>query len=176
MEGETPMALRSVDTLLAEHRRVENVLAELEGLIDDFLTNAEVPAAAKQALGDIGDILARDLVLHILKEDQGLFPALEKFLPREQVPLAVMLHEHEEITQAFQGLRKGIAELDQHPSTHGRAAARITDHGRWLIQALRSHLFKEEHVLFPFAEARLGEEDDQEIVKRFQAVVPDPRL
>jgi hemerythrin-like domain-containing protein len=164
------MALRSVDILVAEHRSVETVLEQLEGLIDDFLTNAEVPDAAKQALGNISDYLARDLVLHIQKEDRGLFPVLERYLPREQGPIAVMLHEHREITQAHLDLRKGITELEQHPSTGGIAAAQIRDHGRWLIRELRAHLFKEENILFPFAEARLSEEEDQEVVKKFEAM------
>lgn len=170
------MALRSIDILIAEHRAVENVLRELEGLIDDFLTNAEVPDAAKQALGGVSDYLARDLLLHIQKEDHGLFPALERFLGREQGPIAVMLHEHQEITQAHQGMREGVADLDQHPSTTGRAAAQIRDQGRWLIQELRSHLFKEEHILFPFAETRLSEKEDQEIVKKFEALAAAPRI
>lgn len=170
------MALRSVDILVAEHRAVENILQELEGLIDDFLTNTEVPDAAKQALGNISDYLARDLALHIQKENQGLFPVLERYLPREQGPIAVMLHEHQEITQAHLDLRKGVGELDQHPSTGGIAAAHIRDHGRWLIQELRSHLFKEENMLFPFAEARLSEEEDQEIVKTFQGIGAQPQV
>lgn len=170
------MALRCVDILVAEHRSVENILKELEGLIDDFLTNTEVPDAAKQALGNISDYLARDLVLHIRKEDQGLFPVLERYLPREQGPIAVMLHEHQEITQAHLDLRKGVAELEQHPSTGGIAAAQIRDHGRWLIQELRSHLFKEENILFPFAGARLSAEEDQEVVKKFEVIGSQPRV
>jgi len=122
------MACRSVEILLSEHRAVEKVLEELEGLIDDFLTNPEVPDAAKQALGNISDYLDRDLTLHIQKEDQALFPALERYLPRAQGPIAVMLHEHEEIAQAHRELRQGIAELEQHPSTGGNAAAQIRDH------------------------------------------------
>jgi regulator of cell morphogenesis and NO signaling len=168
------MALRCVEILVAEHRAVENALEQLEGLIDDFLTNSEVPDAAKQALGNISDLLSRDLALHIRKEDTGLFPALEKYLPREQGPLAVMLHEHREITQENRALREGVADLDQHPSTAGRAAVQIRDHGRWLVQELRSHLFKEEQVLFPFAEARLSEEEDREIVQKFQSIASDP--
>jgi hemerythrin-like domain-containing protein len=164
------MACRSVEILISEHRAVEKVLEELEGLIDDFLTNPEVPDAAKQALGDISDYLARDLILHIQKEDQGLFPVLERYLPRAQGPIAVMLHEHEEIAQTQRDLRQGIAELEQHPSTGGSAAAQIRDHGRWLIQELRSHLYKEERILFPFAEGRLSEEEDQEVVNQFAAI------
>lgn len=170
------MALRSTEILIAEHREVEKVLTQLEGLIDEFLVNSEVPDASKQALGDITDFLARDLVLHIKKEDHGLFPALEKFLPREAGPLAVMLDEHLDITRSYLGLRDGVAQLDEHPLTAGRAAARIRDNGRQLIQVLRAHLFKEERVLFPFAEGHLSEEDDREIVQKFDEIVANPPL
>lgn len=169
------MALRSVDVLIQEHRAVERVLETLEGLIDDFLTNPEVPDAAKQELGEVSDYLARDLVLHIQKEDQGLFPALGKFLPTNEGPIAVMLHEHREIDQTHQELAQGIAELEQHPSVGGKAAAQIRDHGRCLIQELRAHLYKEERVLFPFAETCLGEEDDREILRKFDSLAVGSR-
>ncbi len=170
------MALQCVETLIAEHRSVEGVLTELENLIDDFLANAEVPDGAKQALGSISDFLAKDLVLHIRKEDYGLFPALERFLSREQGPIAVMLHEHAEITQAFEGFRAGVDALEQDRSTGGKAAVRIRDCGRRLIQELGSHLFKEERVLFPFAEGHLTPEDDQSVTKKFEALVADFRV
>ncbi len=169
------MALRSVDILIQEHRAVERVLETLEGLIDDFLTNPEVPDAAKQELGDISDYLARDLVLHIQKEDQGLFPALGKFLPSNEGPIAVMLHEHREIDQTHRELASGIAELEEHPSAGGKAARQIRDHGRCLIQELRAHLYKEERVLFPFAENRLSEEDDRQILEKFESLAAGSR-
>jgi len=168
------MALRSVEILIAEHRAVEKALQELEGWIDDFSTNSEVSDAAKQALGNLSDFLSRDLALHIRKEEEALFPALEQFLPREEGPLAVMFHEHGEITGENQALREGVAGLDQHASSAGQAATQIREHGRSLIQELRSHLFKEERVLFPFAEARLGEKKDREIVEKFEALASNP--
>ncbi len=169
------MPLQSIDTLLGEHRAVSEVLDQLEGLIDDFLMNAEVPDAAKQSLGNVADFLARDLVLHIRKEDHGLFPVLERYLPRNQGPIAVMLFEHQDISQTFQGLQQGVSELDRHPSAGGPAAAKIRDDGRRLIQELRSHLFKEERVLFPFAESHLSEAEDREVVESFRQITgPSP--
>jgi iron-sulfur cluster repair protein YtfE (RIC family) len=56
------------------------------------------------------------------------------------------------------------------------AAGRIRDHGRRLIQELRSHLFKEERVLFPFAEGHLTPEDDQSVMKKFESLVADFRV
>lgn len=168
------MALQSIAVLVAEHRQVERVLAELEGLLDDFLTTAEVPDASKQALGDIADFLARDLALHIKKENDGLFPALERFLLREAGPLAVMRDEHQDITRSYQGFSDGVSNLDQHPASGGPAAARIRDHGRALLRELRTHLFKEERVLFPFAEGHLSEEDDRRMVEKFEEIVANP--
>jgi len=165
------MPLRSIENLLAEHREVEKVLADLEGLLDDFLTNAEVPDSSKQALRDIADFLARGLILHIKKEDDGLFPALEKFLPRGAGPLAVMLEEHREITQLYLGLRDGVAGLDQSRATSAPSAVRIRDNGRPLIHLLRAHLSKEERILFPFAEGHLSEEDDRRILEKYDEIV-----
>jgi len=44
----------------------------------------------------------------------------------------------------------------------------VRDHGRILIRVLRAHLFKEEHVLFPFANSRLSSEDDRQLLQKFE--------
>jgi hemerythrin-like domain-containing protein len=162
------MPLHCIENLIAEHREVEKVLVELEGLIDDFLTTKEVPAESLAALGHIAEFLSRDLVLHIQKENDALFPALSRFMPLEIGPLAVMRGEHEEISDSFRGLLEGLAHLKCCSTTDSSGAGEVRDHGRALIQVLRAHLFKEEHVLFPFAESRLSPEDDRLILERFE--------
>ncbi|MBI3669594.1 MAG: hemerythrin domain-containing protein [Acidobacteria bacterium] len=167
------MPLHCIQNLIGEHRAVEKVLGELEGLIDDFLTTQEIPAGSLAALDRIAEFLSRDLVLHIQKEDDGLFPALGRFMPAQLGPLAVMRGEHEQITESFRGLLEGLTHLKCCSTTDSAGAGEVRDHGRILIQVLRSHLFKEEHVLFPFAESRLSPEDDRQILQKLEEFTAD---
>lgn len=165
------MPLRSTEILIAEHREVAIVLGELESLIDEFLTVEEVPESSREALAEIAEFLSRDLAMHIRKENRGLFPALEKFLSTEAGPLAVMLDEHEEITPPIRELCRVVEDLARFRSTSGPAAARARDQGRLLIDVVRSHVRKEERILFPFAERCLSAEEDQQILKKFAELV-----
>lgn len=82
----------------------------------------------------------RDLVGHAHGEDDLLFRELEKGLPADHGPLAVMREEHEEI----EGRLTRIASLDPSGDEIGNQLRR-------LLAVAREHFLKEEEVLFEFA-------------------------
>jgi len=168
------MALHSTEILLAEHRQVEAVLSQLETVVDRFLTSPQVSDESQKDLKGIVKFLASDLALHIRKEDEGLFPKLQRFFPPGMGPLAVMDMEHREAEKALRGLTAGARRLTAEPASNGAAAAQVRDCGRGLIGVLRSHLMKEEQVLFPMAAANLTAADDAEVVKKFEAISSSP--
>ena len=168
------MALRCVERLIEEHRKVEAVLGELEAVVDEFLTSTDVSAESLQTLAGIGEFLSRDLVRHIQKEDTALFPALAKYLPAETGPVAVMLEEHAQITESFRGLLEGLAHLNGCPTVGSFGANEVRDHGRALIQSLRGHVDMEEGELFPVAESHFSVWDDSQILQKFDDI--DARL
>jgi regulator of cell morphogenesis and NO signaling len=167
------MTLRSIETLVGEHRQVEEVLEQLEGRIDMFLTSAEVSADSQGEFKEIVNFLERDLGLHIRKEDEGLFPKLQRFFPPGMGPLVVMDMEHRQAERALAGLGEGVQGLDGAPASNGPAAAQVRDHGRMLVRVLRSHLMKEEQVLFPLADARLTAVEDEEILTKFNEITAE---
>ena len=166
------MPLRSIEILRAEHRAIEKALVELEGLIDDFLTDDEVPEASRQAFHRLADFLAHDLLIHIMREDVGLLPSVEARLSETD---ARLLDDHEEITRSYHGLLAGIRELGRQPATADPPAIRIRDFGRALIEELREHQCREERTLFPLVENLLTEQDDEQIVARFKDIAARPQ-
>lgn len=95
---------------------------------------------------------------HHGKEEQHLFPALERHgLPRDQGPLAVMLHEHQDGRVLLGVAREGDDR---------RTAQAIKDYTR----LLRAHIDKENWVLFSLAEQVLGGEEQQGLLNAFEAV------
>lgn len=132
----------ATDELIREHREVEQLLDRLEALLLE-------PASNKQEIDKTFLLVRRDLALHLRKEEEAYFPALEAYLPANSGPLAVMLMDHNE-------LRKLEEEFPQHAGE--------------FIEVLRAHIQKEDHVLFPFAEQRFTPEQRDAVLAGMQKI------
>lgn len=95
-------------------------------------------------------------VLHHGKEEQILFPAMiEAGFPREAGPIAVMLQEHDigrehvATLVALAGTRIAWTPEDRE---------QIYVSARSYADLLRSHIHKEDEILYPMAEQRLSPE------------------
>ncbi len=89
------------------------------------------PARRSEALAG----LARRLPGHFEREERDLLPLLSGLLPQRTGPIQVILEEHARI-------REMLGPSGADPER--------------LLSLVESHLAKEEEVLFPFAEDRLG--------------------
>jgi hemerythrin-like domain-containing protein len=93
--------------------------------------------------------------LHHGKEEDLLFPELENVgMSREMGPMAVMLYEHEQgrafaraMAMSLPGAR--LAEAD--------ALARLVNSARGYIDLIRSHILKEDNILFDMADQMIKE-------------------
>jgi hemerythrin-like domain-containing protein len=105
---------------------------------------------------------------HHGKEEDLLFPAMEKAgIPRTGGPLGVMLSEHvagrafvRAMAEAIPGLKRGDKA----------AAARFAESARSYGQLLSQHIFKEDHILYPMADARLSPAQQKELEACFADV------
>ena len=117
--------------------------------------------AVEAVLGDADDrlltafasYLEGEVVHHFGLEEQALFPVLARHLSSTQGPLAVMHAEHAEFRELLNSLRSG-----------GSAGQRT--YARSVIDLLRAHIAKEDHVLFPMAERLLSAEEKNEVERR----------
>ena len=95
---------------------------------------------------------------HHAKEEQHLFPALERHgLPRQGGPVGVMLFEHEE----GRGLLRAMGRHDD-----ARTAGTIREYARFL----RAHIDKENGILFPLAEHVIPADEHQALVRAFDGL------
>ncbi|MEN6545019.1 MAG: hemerythrin domain-containing protein [Armatimonadia bacterium] len=102
---------------------------------------------------------------HHAKEEGYLFPTLvERGLPLEEGPIAVMLDEHEE---GRGHVRAIAAALEQAEEDNEDA---IAEHLAAFVDLLRAHIGKENNVLFPLADQLLGESDQQFLTAEFERV------
>ncbi len=144
--------MKPIEDLKREHQAIKLMLT----ILTEVARELETGQAAD--LKDLNDILEFLKVFadrcHHAKEEQLLFPALEKAgLPREQGPLEVMLNEHNEgriqvkvMEEALDGIARG----------QERAGLNFARQARAYVDLLAGHIDKEDNVLYPLADDRLG--------------------
>lgn len=90
---------------------------------------------------------------HHAKEEGHLFPEMERAgIPRGRGPIAVMLAEHEEGRKRVAAM---AASLRGAGKGHKKAMAAFAVAARGYGELLTQHIFKEDHILYPMADARL---------------------
>ncbi len=161
--------MKATDILMREHRLIEKVLDSLEDAacrLDDgeevapdfFIDAAEFVAG----FADGG---------HHRKEEEILFVAMvARYMPEDEGPVAVMLHEHEEARRLTAGFRSA-AELMKAGDT-GASTDLISDVLDY-VSLLREHIVKEDSVLFPMAEQILPVDEMQDVLREFERVLAD---
>lgn len=143
------MANEATLPLREDHKKVLKRLAELDRLLGAL----EEPATAAP-LKELGSFFKTEFWVHFSKEEEALFPEMERHIPRQGGPLGVMLSEHDQLRKINQGFQQG---MDRFPG-HG-ARELVLKHGREFVDILRGHIEKEENVLFMFAERLLSPEE-----------------
>jgi hemerythrin-like domain-containing protein len=174
-----------IDGLLSEHREI---MAEVAGLRHAVRMLAErgdeALADALPALRAVGHMMGTRLLNHARKEDEALFPALERFFGTEGGPTYVMRQEHRDIHSVADLFRRTLRELNEveHPAIvesgaklrglaeSGGSAAELRQAGDAIVRLLDSHFDKEEAILFPMARQMLSPEAMQEVARKMDEI------
>jgi len=180
-----PIATR---VLLDEHARIRAVLGPALQALPALETGGR-PALAKHmpALRAWAEFSAGGLAAHAAKEDEILFPAVERYLGTTSGPTQVMRHEHQAIHALGRQFAETLTELrDRH---HPALAAEVrafhealqgAEAGsgspdallkalREMTDLLQSHFAKEEQILFPLTESLLPPDLQQELGEQLSA-------
>ena len=161
-----------IETLMNEHRLIESVLDALEEYTDRLAGNPATNAAHLASFADF--IRAFADTCHHGKEEEILFDTMiQRGMPRQSGPIAVMLHEHEEGRQLVRALRD-LAGRAVEPGWTDADRQRIRQTARSYADLLRQHIQKEDGILYPMALSMLDETARAEIARRFDAFESDP--
>ncbi|HEY6005867.1 MAG TPA: hemerythrin domain-containing protein [Anaeromyxobacter sp.] len=144
----------AIETLMNEHRVIEGVLDALVAFADEVRRKG---ATEKEELGRFVEFIRGFAdACHHGKEEGVLFEAMVQHgFPRHGGPIAVMLHEHDE-GRALVGSLKAFAEQLAPWSDADRQEIANASFG--FSDLLRSHIQKEDGVLYPMAEQHLPPE------------------
>jgi hemerythrin-like domain-containing protein len=161
---------RGTVLLRAEHEWVSRVLGVAERMADRALHGSAPVATDRDGLL----ALLQQFVdhLHHSKEEQHLFPLLErKGLPRAGGPIGVMLGEHERGRALIGEIVRLGASLDD--------ARPWGDAVRAYATLMRSHIEKENTILFVMAERLLSSDEQEQIARacaQLDAQSPGPDI
>ena len=159
-------AERATQVLMDEHRGIEKMLTAME----QSLPRLEAGDGSVVPLFEQGvDFLSHFAdQCHHHKEEKVLFPLLaKKGIPVEGGPVGVMLHEHEQGRGYIRGMKEAI---ERYRSGDASALRDLAAAAGGYIALLRTHIFKEDNVLFQMADRILSPEEQGKLIETFDQV------
>ncbi|MDT8989346.1 hemerythrin domain-containing protein [Curvibacter sp. APW13] len=143
---------------------IQDFMAGDHRFCDSFYASAQDAVQAQQwdeALAQFGRFTGL-VHQHFCAEEHVLFPAFEEATGMTQGPTQVMRHEHEQLRQLMQ------AAID---ALRSRDADEFDGHAETLFLMLQQHNAKEEGVLYPMCDQRLGAQHGA-VHEQLQARIP----
>lgn len=158
--------MKPTEVLKEEHRAIELALKILEKICDRLENGEKVDVEHLEKILEFIRIFVDKC--HHGKEEDLLFPAMEEAgIHKEGGPIGVMLSEHN-IGRDY--VKKFCEVLREYSKGEPGAINKITENARGYTQLLKEHIYKEDNILYPMADAHLTEERQKELVDGFEKV------
>lgn len=158
--------MQATTSLKEEHRAIERMLRIIDRIAERLNAGEPVEGEDLPQIVEFFQVFADRC--HHAKEEDLLFVALEKEgIPREHGPIGVMLQEHDLGRQYVRKMWEAAIGYQAHDYSMGPVFAK---NARDYAELLRDHIDKEDHVLYPIADARLSPQVDQQLVEGFDQV------
>ncbi|MCE5337012.1 MAG: hemerythrin domain-containing protein [Desulfobacteraceae bacterium] len=152
------------EELRAEHEGILLVLDVLEKISEKILAGETVPTDHLRQILEFLRVFVDQC--HHGKEEDILFPALEEAgIPRQGGPIGVMLSEHDRGRNFIRDIARLI---EAHESGNPESLVLLTTPVLQYADLLRSHIWKENNVLFPIAEDKIRPEKQESIANEFE--------
>jgi len=156
----------AVEILKKEHAAIETMLAILDSICAKLRAGEKINPDHLDRVVEFLRVFADRC--HHGKEEEIFFPALEMAgIPREGGPIGVMLGEHERMRGLLHGLA-GVVTLYREGGEN--AGEGVVLYASEYAATLRSHIEKENQVLFRMAEMHLSPEEEKELAERFESL------
>jgi hemerythrin-like domain-containing protein len=157
-----------VRSLIQKHRELETSLKDLESLLEYPLGSPSGQPSGERVLSFTGQF-ARHLNGLLRAKDEVLFPALDRVLPSDTGPLAVLRSEHANLRSLVASMRRHAKSL-----SGGNGGApdweQFRRDGKSALAILRSQIYKEDRVFFPMVARLLSPEQDALLAERIARI------
>ena len=176
--------------LMRDHLEVHGLVTETREALEAALADSSAAARAIEALRDLAAYLAEDMVIHIAKEEDVLFPALRGFAADFDQVVDEMVEQHDEVRLRKANIERALAAMDEsHAEVEAEMAgisataaradadlasaetmAALLDAVKRLDWILQGHFGDEEDDLFPPALELLSAETFAELARQAEAL------
>jgi hemerythrin-like domain-containing protein len=178
-----------IDHLLEEHRVIMAQIDALRRAVVDLRRDGDAALpAALPVLKEVGHMMATTLLRHARKEDEALFPELERVFGSGGGPTAVMRQEHRDIHAGADLFHRTLRELNEveHPAivaggealralaAGGGSAEQLCRIAEEIVELVDLHFGKEEGILFPMAREILTPEALAATAERMEEISAEP--
>jgi len=158
--------MKPTEILSSEHRVIEIAIDCLEQISKRATEAKKLDGESAEQVVDF--IRTFTDQCHHGKEENQLFAVLaEKGMPKEGGPVGQMLVEHEQGRTFVKGMADSIAAASTGDE---KALSTYTLNAQGYVQLLRSHIKKEDGVLFPMADRILSDHDQKSLLSAFEKV------
>ena len=156
--------MKATEQLMAEHEGIKLMLGILDSVSGRIESGQKLDVRDLQHIVEFLQVFADKC--HHGKEEDILFPALvETGMPKDSGPIAVMLAEHEQ----GRGFIRGLADaVRRYGAGEAAANAAMVKNARDYVKLLALHIQKENTVLFPMADERLGARTQDALLEQFE--------
>ena len=157
----------ATDILMSEHRVIERVITAVETAANRYSDGQAVRPAFFIDAADFIRGFADGC--HHRKEEGVLFKAMsDSGVPVEGGPIGVMLSDHEQGRMFTRAMREAAVKLEHGPDS--AAGEDLVRSARGYASLLRTHIFKEDNILFPMANQVIPLQQQEEVAEGFEHV------
>ena len=160
--------MKATGQLRDEHGGIKVMLDVMERVCDTLKTTGGIDTEHFDGILEFLKVFVDKC--HHGKEEELLFPALVAAGIPEKGPIAVMLKEHE-MGRAHVG---AMSQAYREFTAGDRSSSRqIMQEAHGYISLLRSHIDKENNILFVMADSHLSEQKQKELFEGFEKIEED---
>lgn len=154
------------DTLKEEHKVIERMLKVIEAISDRLEKEEDIsPDVLENVIDFIRTFADR---CHHGKEEDLLYPCAEsRGIPKHGGPIEVMLIEHNQGRNFVKGMAQA---LEKYTQGNKNVRSSLAENARGYVELLSQHIEKENYILYPMVNDVLTEDDQKELLEKFEEV------
>ncbi len=164
--------MKATEILSEEHKVIVRVISALETAADRLEAGQDVPVSFFLDAADFIKGFADGC--HHRKEEGVLFQSMAaNGVPVQNGPIGAMLADHEQGRLFTRGMREAALRLqagDREAVAVAAAVAAVVENARGYANLLRTHIYKEDNILFPMADRAIPVDQQAQVFEGFEHV------
>ena len=154
------------ELLIAEHRRTEELMEHLDGLLRQMVVSGDPTRPTLPEIKTIYQTIADDLHRHYALEEKALFQLLSQYRT-----MMLMEVEHDDLLTLQNTFAQHLAQVTQGQPEYSAKSDVLLSRFQAFRDRLFAHILEEERGIFPLAEQVLEPEEKLKVLRLINTLV-----